>query len=129
MDFNSAIKNVQFYLDNQSFLQNVSSLEDLEHIPTPVFCLLLTQKGEVLYLPEDRLFKKGIFFFDDDWIDPTKLKEHRQTTKDRLLKNTFSKSNIIKSSSDLFDNLINEKLIKSGYRDLFNNCKEINYSD
>ena len=128
MDFNSAIKNVQFYLDNQSFLQKVSSLEDLEHIPIPVFCLLLTQKGAVFFLPEDRLFRKGIFFFDDDWIDPKKLRDRRMS-RDRLSKKPFSKSNIIKSSNDLFNNLINEKLIKSGYRDLFNNCKEIDYSD
>ncbi|MFW9902807.1 MAG: metallophosphoesterase [Candidatus Thorarchaeota archaeon] len=118
MDFISAIKNVQFYLDNQSFLQKVSSLEDLKHISTPVICLLLKQKGEVFHLPEDSLFKKGIFFSDDDWIDPKNL------SKDR-----FSKNTIIKSLSDLFDQLISDKLIKSGFRDLFDNCKEIDYSD
>ncbi|MFX0210615.1 MAG: metallophosphoesterase, partial [Candidatus Hodarchaeota archaeon] len=118
MDFTSAIKNVQFYLDNQSLLQKVSSFDDLKHISTLIICLLLKQNGEVFHLPEDRLFKKGIFFFDDDWIDPKNL------SKDR-----FSKNTIIKSLSDLFDQLISEKLIKSGYRDLFDNCKEIDYSD
>ena len=118
LDFSSAIKNVQFYLDNQSFLQKVSSFEDLKHISIPVSCLLLKQNGEAFHLPEDKLFKKGIFFFDDDWIDPKNL------SKDR-----FSKSNIIKSLSDLFDQLISDKLIKSGYRDLFDNCKEIDYTD
>jgi len=127
MDFSTAIKNIQFFLDNQSFLQKVSSLEDLKQISTPVICLLLTQKGEVFHLPEDKLFKKGILFFDNDWIDPKKLKD--RMSRERLPNNRFSKSNIIKSSNDLFDQLINDKLIKSGYRDLFDNCKEINYSD
>ncbi|MFX1505721.1 MAG: metallophosphoesterase family protein [Promethearchaeota archaeon] len=118
MNFTSEIKNIQFYLENQIFLQKVSSLEDLKHISTPVICLLLKQKGEVFHLPEDRLFKKGIFFFNDDWIDP------KNVSKDR-----FSKNTIIKYLSDLFDQLKNNKLIKSGYRDLFDNCKEIDYSD
>ena len=118
MDFNSAIRTLQFYLDNQSFLQKISSLEDLEYISTPAISLLLTQRGEVFHLPEDKLFKKGIFFFDDDWIDPQKM------SKDR-----FAKNNIIKSSIDLFNNLINNKMIKSGYWDLFNSLTEINLVD
>ncbi len=118
MDFNSAIRTLQFYLDNQSFLQKISSLKDLEYISTPAISLLLTQRGEVFHLPEDKLFKKGIFFFDDDWIDPQKM------SKDR-----FAKNNIIKSSIDLFNNLINNKMIKSGYWDLFNSFTEINLVD
>ena len=118
MDFNSAIKTLQFYLDNQSFLQKISSLEDLEYISTPVISLLLTQRGEVFHLPEDKLFKKGIFFFGDDWIDPNKIS-----------KNRFTKNNLIKSSIDLFDNLINNKMIKSGYWDLFNRLPEITLVD
>ncbi|UCG00793.1 MAG: metallophosphoesterase [Candidatus Heimdallarchaeota archaeon] len=118
MDFPSAIKTLQFYLDDQKFLQKILSLEDLKYISTPAISLLLTQEGEVFHLPEDRLFKKGIFFLDDDWIDPKKL------SKDR-----FSKSNVIKSSIDLFENIINHKMIRSGYWELFNTLGEIKLID
>ncbi|MFX0125273.1 MAG: metallophosphoesterase family protein [Candidatus Hodarchaeota archaeon] len=118
MDFNIAIKTLQFYIDDQNFLQKISSLEDLEYISTPAISLLLTHKGEVFHLPEDSLFKKGIFFLDDDWVDPKKL------SKDR-----FSKSNMIKSSIDLFENIINHKMIRSGYWDLFNTLGEIKLFD
>ena len=70
MDFNGAIKSLQFYIDEQSFLQKIDSLEDLKYFDTPAISLLLTQKNEVFHLPEKTLFKKGIFFVDDDWLDP-----------------------------------------------------------
>ena len=62
MDFYSAITTLQFYLDEQSFLQKIVTLKDLEHFDTPAISLLLTQKNEVFHLPEETLFKKGIFF-------------------------------------------------------------------
>ncbi|MFX0151114.1 MAG: nucleotidyltransferase domain-containing protein, partial [Candidatus Hodarchaeota archaeon] len=118
MDFNSSVKTLQFYLDNQSFLQKISSLEELEYITTPVISLLLTQKGDLFHLPEDKMFEKGIFFLNDDWIAPEIM------SKDRLAKNT-----IIKSSADLFDSFIENKMIKSGYWDLFNSSPEIELID
>ena len=117
VDFNSAIKTLQFYLDDQGFLQKISSLEDLEYISTPAISLLLTQKGEVFHLPEKKLFKKGISFLYDDWIDPKKIKDR------------FSSMSIIKSSIDLFDNIINHKIIRSGYWDLYNSSSEISLVD
>ncbi|MHA2202852.1 MAG: hypothetical protein ACW991_04115, partial [Candidatus Hodarchaeales archaeon] len=99
MDFYSAIKNLQFYLDNQSLLQKVSSFEDLKLFKTPAISLLLTSKGEIFYLPEDKLFKKAIFFFEED---PAKI----TITKDKP-RPAFSKQNSIQSSLDLFDNAIN----------------------
>ncbi|MHA2244194.1 MAG: metallophosphoesterase [Candidatus Hodarchaeales archaeon] len=139
MDFNGAIKSLQFYLDEQSFLQKIVTLKDLEYFDTPAVSLLLTQKIEVFHLPEKTLFKKGIFFVDDDWLDPNlmsmskeKLFENgthnvRISGKQNVIKST--KQNIIKSSIELFNNLINDKINKSGYWDLFNNCKELTYLD
>ena len=131
MDFNSAITNLQFYLDNQSFFQKISSLADLEYFATPAISLLLTQKGEVFHLPEDLLFKKGIFFVDDDWLDPNimSMSKEKLFKNDKYNVNDPAKQNIIKSSIDLFNNLINNKMIKSGYWNLFKNCKEITYLD
>ncbi len=114
MDFNSAIRTLQFYLDNQSFLQKISSLEDLEHFSTPAISLLITQKGTIFHLLEDKLFKKGIFFFDDDYLEPKTVSKARD-----------AKSNIIKSSVELFDNIVNKRMIKSAYWDLFNRLDEV----
>ncbi|MFX0085052.1 MAG: metallophosphoesterase [Candidatus Hodarchaeota archaeon] len=118
MDFNSAIRTLQFYLDNQSFLQKISSIEDLKHFSSPAISLLITQKGTVFHLPEDKLFKKGIFLFDDDCLDPKII------SKDRNIG-----SNIIKSSIDLFENIVNDKMIKSGYWALFTRLDEIKLDD
>jgi len=139
MDFNGAIKTLQFYLDEQSFLQKIDNLKDLEHFDTPVISLLLTNKNETFHLPEEVLFKKGIFFVNDDWLDPNIM----SMSKEKLFENgTYNvsiqgkqdtikstKQNIIKSSIGLFNNLINDKIIKSSYWGLFNNCKEITYYD
>lgn len=139
MDFNSAIKSLQFYLDERSFLQKIVTIEDLEYFDTPAISLLLTQKNEVFHLPERTLFKKGLFFVDDDWLDPNLMSMSKKklfengtykvssTGKQNIIKST--KQNIIKSSIELFNNLINDKIIKSGYWDLFNNCKELTYLD
>ncbi len=139
MDFNGAIKSLQFYLDEQSFLQKIVTLKDLEYFDTPAISLLLTQKNEVFHLPEKTLFKKGIFFVDDDWLDPNLISMSKEKLfengtynvsipgKQNIIKST--KQNIIKSSIELFNNLINDKIIKSGYWDLFNNCKELTYLD
>ena len=127
MDFQSAVKTLKLYLDEQSFLQKVSSLEDLELIDTPVISVLLTDKGEAYHLPEETLFKKGIFSLNDDWVNPDFM------SKDRALKKKSPKAalqrNAIKTSLELFDNFVNDKMIKSGYWDLFKNCKEIDYLD
>lgn len=139
MDFNGAIKSIQFYLDERSFLQKIDTLKDLEHFDTPAISLLLTQKNEIFHLPEELLFKKGIFFVNDDWLDPDLL----SMSKDKLFENDSynvrvpgkqniiksTKQNIIKSSIGLFNNLIYDNIIKSSYWDLFNNCKEISYLD
>jgi len=139
MDFIGAIKSLQFYLDEKSFLQKIDTLKGLEYFDTPAISLLLTQKNETFHLPEKVLFKKGIFFVNDDWLDPNIM----SMSKEKLFENgTYNvsilgkqdtikstKQNIIKSSIGLFNNLINEKIIKSSYWDLFNNCKEITYHD
>ncbi|MHA2227398.1 MAG: nucleotidyltransferase domain-containing protein [Candidatus Hodarchaeales archaeon] len=139
MDFNSAITTLQFYLDEQSFLQKIVTLKDLEYFDTPAISLLLTQKNEVFHLPENTLFKKGLFFVDDDWLDPNLMSMSKEKLfengtnkvsipgKQNIIKST--KQNIIKSSIELFNNLINDKIIKSGYWNLFNNCKELTYLD
>ncbi len=118
MDFNSAVKTLNYYLNNQSFLQKISSMDELELITANAFCLLLNQKGELFYLPEEKIFKKGIFFFDDDWIDPAKVSEDR-----------YSTSRMIKSSVDLFEHIVNEKIIRSGYWDIFTTLSEIKLDD
>jgi predicted phosphodiesterase len=139
MDFNGAIKSLQFYLDEQSFLQKIDTLNALEYFDTPAFSLLLTQKNEIFHLPEETLFKKGVFFVDDDWLDPNVMGMSKQKLfengtydvkvpgKQNIIKST--KQNIIKSSFELFNNLIKDKINKSGYWNLFNNCKEITYQD
>ncbi|MFX1252868.1 MAG: hypothetical protein ACFFCZ_14775, partial [Promethearchaeota archaeon] len=118
MDFNTTIKNLQFYLDEQSFLQKITSLEILESISTPAISLLLTQNGDVFHLPEDKLFKKGIILFDDDWVD-TQVAAKVSLAKDQK----------VKSSINLFNSFINNKMIKSGYWALFNSSIEIDLVD
>ncbi len=136
MDFYTAIKTLQLYLDEQSFLQKISSLEDLKPIQTSVISLLLTQKGISFYLPEEILFDKGISFLNDDWVDfksiekeKARVKELIEGGEEKITENLHSKRRIIKSSDDLFSNLAEGKIIKSGYWDLFDNCKEIKLED
>ncbi|WP_455140629.1 metallophosphoesterase, partial [Candidatus Hodarchaeum mangrovi] len=124
MDFNGAIKTLRFYLSEQSYLQKITSFEDLKHVQTPAISLVLTHAGNVFYLPEDLLFKKGIFFLNDDWVDLESISKERIWNKDR-----FTKHQIIKSSIDLFNNLVENKMIKSGYWDLFEKCKDIKLED
>ena len=118
MDFNTAIKTLQFYLDEESFLQKVESLKDLKHIDLPAFSLLLTKQRDVFFLPEDILFKKGITVFNDDAV-----------VYGIGAEGTFGIKNIIKSSDNLFDNFTSDKIIKSGYWDLFQNCPNIDFLD
>ena len=127
MDFQIAIKTLEFYLDKQSFLQKISSLEDLRLIENLNINIILTNKGEVFHLLENLLFKKGIFSLNDDWVNPDFM------SKDQVLKKKSPKAalqrNAIKSSNELFDIFVNDKMIKSGYWNLFKNCKEIDYLD
>ncbi len=123
MDFNGAIKSLQFYLDEQSFLQKIDTIKDLEYFDTPAISLLLTQKNELFHLPEKTLFKKGIFFVDNDWLDPNLMSMSKETLfedgtynvriegKNKFIQST--NQNIVKSSIGLFNTLINDKIIKS----------------
>ncbi|MHA2214524.1 MAG: hypothetical protein ACXACY_01270 [Candidatus Hodarchaeales archaeon] len=136
MDFYAAIKTLQFHIDEQSFLQKITSLEDLKHIQTSVISLVLTQKGITLYLPKEILFKKTISFLNDEWVDYESMDKERARIKELVKGKKMeksdeiqSKSYRIKSSDDLFNNLAEGNIIKSGYWDLFDNCKEIKYEE
>ncbi|MHA1995731.1 MAG: hypothetical protein ACW97Z_14385 [Candidatus Hodarchaeales archaeon] len=143
MDFDAALKTLEFYLADQSFLQKISSLEDLKQIETPAISLLLTQNGNMFYLPEEILFKKRISFLNDDWIDFESMAQERRRIK-KMLKtemnstkseeplmssNRHNKHHSINSSIDLLNYIVKNNIIKSGYLDLFNNVTEINLED
>ena len=143
MDFDAALKTLEFYLADQSFLQKISSLEDLEPLETPVISLVLTQNGNMFYLPEGILFKKRISFLNDDWVDFESMAQERLRIK-KLIKtemnlvkseepamssNRQSKYHSINSSIDLFKIFLKGNIIKSGYWDLFNNITEIKLED
>jgi predicted phosphodiesterase/predicted nucleotidyltransferase len=136
MDFYSAIKTLRFYLDEQSVLQKITSLEDLKHIQTPAITLVLTQKGNTSHIPDELLFKKSISFLNDDWVDFESMDKERARIK-RIIEgkepkeneNLLTKRRLINSSYELFKNLAEDKIIKSGYWNLFNNCKEIKLDD
>ncbi|PWI48041.1 hypothetical protein CEE45_08425 [Candidatus Heimdallarchaeota archaeon B3_Heim] len=143
MDFDAALRTLEFYLADQSFLQKISSLEDLQQIETPAISLLLTQNGNMFYLPEEILFKRRISFLNDDWIDFESMAQERRRIKEMIKtemnstkseeplmsNNRHNKHHSINSSIDLLNYLVKGNIIKSGYWDLFNNVTEINLED
>jgi predicted nucleotidyltransferase len=137
MDFHAAIKTLQFYLTEQSFLQKLSTFEELENIETPVISLILSPMGHLYYLPDEILFRKGISFLNDDWVDFESMAKEQVRIKKIIKEGNESRSSldqptkyhIIKSTEDLLTNLEEGKLIKSGYWSLFTNCPEIKLED
>ena len=137
MDFTAAIKTLQYYLTEQSFLQKITSLEDLQNFETPIISLLLSPTGDLYYLSDEILFKKGISFLNDDWIDFESLAKEQARIRERINERNKPRTNldqtvkrhIIKSSLDLFTNLQENKLIRSGYWNLYTNCPAIKLED
>jgi predicted nucleotidyltransferase len=136
MDFEAALETLRIYLAEQSFLQKISSLNDLKDIQTPAITLLLTQKGNLFCIPEEMMFKNGFSFLDDDWVDFESMAKERIIVRELIeakepimIKDRYSKPHIIKSSIDLYNNLVEYKIIKSGYWDLFNKSREIKFED
>ncbi len=136
MDFEGALKTLEYYLTEQSLLQKIDSLKDLKQIQQPISSFLLTQQGDLFYIPEELMFKKSISFLNDDWVDYESMAEERKLIKDlikgkdpSMIKNRNNEHHTIKSSMDLYKNLVKGKMIKSGYWDLFSNTKEIKLED
>ncbi len=136
MNFDVAVKTIQLYLNKQSFLHEITSIEDLKQLQTPVISLILTKKRNTFHISDEILFRKGISFLNDDWVDYKSLEKEKARIKQllkgkelKITENQQTKRLIIKSSIDLFNNLAEGKIIKSGFRDLFDNCKEIKLED
>jgi predicted phosphodiesterase len=120
MDFNTAINDLERYLIKQVLLKKVETLDNLDFSNEAV-CLLMNPKGEVYELPDNILFTKAIFYYNED---PTKITLSKENPKP-----VFSKKNSIHSALTLFQTFENEKMIKSAYIALFNNYSELDYTD
>ncbi|MHA2275529.1 MAG: metallophosphoesterase [Candidatus Kariarchaeaceae archaeon] len=120
MDFNTAINDLERYLIKQVLLRKVDTLDDLD-FPNKAVCLLMNPKGDVYDLPDNILFKKAIFYFNED---PTKITLSKENPKP-----VFNKQNSIHSALTLFEAFENNKMIKSAYIELFNNYSEIDHID
>lgn len=120
MDFNTAINDLEKYLDKQGQLDKIETINDLEFINDAI-CLLVNSKGEVFHLPDDKMYKKTIFFFEEDPAKTTLSKENP--------KPVFTKQNSIHSAITLYETFINNKMIKSAYQNLFDHYPSIDYLD